>query len=442
MSMPISKNILRRYILLTLSHVEKTPERRELFMERIVLRLTQKFVCKSVVISREYHRSLGGLHYHVGIWNESASKNTACAILRKMFVEFEGYQCNVSFHKGWNTICRYLLKEDKTPYVWGEESLDLIKDRANSCSSKRRGPDLVKALRSKNSWKEVMEDDNLVRKCLSSYNSVRNTYADLQAFKDTSCFLLRLTAYVEAKGEKVYSAKDLKERWHALEWLVYNLCRERHLRQRQLLILGKPSTNKTNFVQALSEFLSVYFVPRRLNDFTGAEKEHDLWVIDELSGYGMELEMLNMILDGQKIALDSKYGRIFEKTRNVPIILISNSVPYNYVGDSFLSRIFRLYFFSGINPIEPSRLASTLFTECLKYYYIFKKDWESSRILEEVENKVDWDKLSDKLDYPLVPVAEGRRIGFRLSKEDLSEVMLKYERFGSGADIVFPTDDF
>lgn len=73
-------------------------------------------------MSTEKHKE-GGFHYHIGVWNGNASRNTVVAVVRRMFPEFEGRQCNVSSHKGWNTICRYLLKQDECPVVWGEESV-------------------------------------------------------------------------------------------------------------------------------------------------------------------------------------------------------------------------------------------------------------------------------------------------------------------------------
>ena len=43
-----------------------------------------------------------------------------------------------------------------------------------------------------------------------------------------------------------------------------------------------------------------------------------------------------MLLDSQTMSLDTKYG-VFEKRKNVPIILISNSLPYQYDIESFQS---------------------------------------------------------------------------------------------------------
>ena len=317
------------------------------------------------MISKESHASTSlGYHYHVGLWNDNASKYTASSILRDLFPEFEGRQLNVSFHKGWNSVCSYLLKEDKAPTVWGEESLDVVKERGRSSEGKRRGPDLVKLLRAKTSWADVLADDDLVKKCLSSYSSVRSTFEDMQAAKKNTYFLDKVEAFtVKTKG-KCYTHSELKERYYALWWLAYNLCRPRHLCQKQLLILGSPGTKKTNFVQALGEIIDVYFVPRRAKDFTGANKDHHLWVIDECSGYELDVDTLNMILDGQRVSLDTKYGRVFEKTKNVPIIMLGNSIPYNYNVESFRSRVFEVHFFSDCPPLEASRLAPTLYFLC------------------------------------------------------------------------------
>ena len=135
---------MRKYLLLTLSHVELTIERRKVSAEVIISRLTGAFLCRSIIVSRESHVSLGGAHYHIGVWNENASRYTLISKLRDLFPEFEGHQLNASSHKGWNTVCAYLLKEDRAPTVWGEDSLETVKERASSAAGKRRGPDLVK----------------------------------------------------------------------------------------------------------------------------------------------------------------------------------------------------------------------------------------------------------------------------------------------------------
>lgn len=435
----VSKCSMRKYILLTLSHADGTVERGALTADLIIARLKEAFVCKSIVISKEIHSSMG-FHYHVGLWNESASKYTAISKLRGLFPEFEGCQLDVSYHKGWNTICAYLLKEDKSPVVWGEESLDLVRERASSAAGKRRGPDLVKLLREKSSWEEVMADDNLVKKCLSSYSSVRNTFTDMQAAKRNTHFFERLVGYVKEKGGLAYTGDELKERLPLLTWLAFNLCRKRHLRQRQMLVLGEPGTHKTDMVQSLSQFLNVYFVSRRAKDFTGADRDYDLWVIDELAGYEADVDMLNVLLDGQKVSLDCKYGRVFEKLKNVPIILISNRLPYNCNVESFRTRVHEMHFFSDCAPIDAGRLASTLFVRCIFYYIITlpEGDGINNHLGKELVSDAEKAMLEIRTGDPFLfgPLREIDRL--RKDEGLVAFLRRSYEVFGLSVDIEFP----
>lgn len=109
-------------------------------------------------------------------------------------------------------------------------------------------------------------------------------------------------------------------------------------------------------MQSLGEILDVYFVSRRTKDFTGAgaDRPYSLWIIDELSGYELYVDTMNMLLDGQKVLLDTLYGRVFEKKDNVPIMLLGNSLPYNSNITSFRFRVFEMTFFSPCAPIDPA----------------------------------------------------------------------------------------
>lgn len=131
-----AKSTLLQYLLITLNHIERG-NRSLLTTDEIIVRLTSRFSCKSIIICTENHAE-GGYHMHIGVWNDTASKNTVQNVIREAFPEFEGRQCNVSIHKVWDTVCAYVLKEDKNPVVWGEESLERVKERASASWRKRR----------------------------------------------------------------------------------------------------------------------------------------------------------------------------------------------------------------------------------------------------------------------------------------------------------------
>lgn len=76
--------------------------------------MKELFECISIVVAKERH-SEEGYHYHIGVINSDASRYTATSKIREAFPEFEGRQCNVSFQKGWNSICRYVTKQDNEP---------------------------------------------------------------------------------------------------------------------------------------------------------------------------------------------------------------------------------------------------------------------------------------------------------------------------------------
>lgn len=119
---PLHTRNIRKFILITLTHAEV---RSKVTRSLCVARCRDMFHCVAVVVSQEPHKE-GGYHFHVGMKIENASRFTAVKTIRNAFSEFEGKQCNVSFHKGWNSVCKYLLKQDQSPLCWGE-SLEEIR---------------------------------------------------------------------------------------------------------------------------------------------------------------------------------------------------------------------------------------------------------------------------------------------------------------------------
>jgi len=142
--------------------------------------------------------------------------------------------------------------------------------------------------------------------------------------------LLSLILYVSLKEKtssgnlEAYTLSELKSRKDALLWLLHNLATHRPLREPQLFILGKPKSGKSTFLESLKEFLLVYDLPSRKDDFSGASTSVDLWLMDEFEIESISPRVLNRVLDGQKVLLDVKYGTVFVKDKNVPVILASH----------------------------------------------------------------------------------------------------------------------
>ena len=144
-------------------------------------------------------------------------------------------------------------------------------------------------------------------------------------------------------------------------WLSNNLATHRPLREPQLLILGKPKSGKSLFLESLKMLLLVYNLPARKEKFSATSTDVDLWVMDEFEIDSISPPILNRVLDGQKLLLDIKYGFIFVKDKNVPVIL-SSHIPPSYSSEvrqsAFDSRVVYCNFLPG-EYLEVGRLAKT-----------------------------------------------------------------------------------
>ena len=150
-----------------------------------------------------------------------------------------------------------------------------------------------------------------------------------------------------------------------ISWLGDNLEKDRPIRTVQLLLVGPPGSGKTSFVSSLSEFCKVYVLPLRKDDFSRASTSVDFWFIDELTPKRMSPEVLNIILDGSSTDLDAKFGHLFEKRKNIPIIMCCNKVPKvesPLQTRAFRTRVMECHFshYSGAGRLTAPRLAKTL----------------------------------------------------------------------------------
>ena len=358
---------IRKYLLLTLSHGESA-ERSHYTPHFVSSKCRSILNCQSVIVAKELHKD-EGYHYHVGILNDTASCHTVTKLFRKAFPEFEGMQLNISFHKSWNTICAYILKQDKDPFCWGTTK-EQCRERFFRKKTGKPTLDFVTRLKNCNSWRDVIEDEFLGPRVGRSYSSVKQLFLDLKGFQEQDSLESRIEQFLQSKNDSgtpipPYTDVDLGTRGKVLSWLGDNLSTNRPIRTPQLLLVGEPGSGKTSFVTLLSEFCKIYAVPMRKDDFSNASTQVDLWFIDELSNKRMSPEVLNKVLDGSSVSLDAKYGHVFEKDKNVPVIMACNAPPKfesTYHTKAFITRVKRVDF-NFVGPqlkLSSERLAKSL----------------------------------------------------------------------------------
>ena len=261
----LAKNTIRKYLLLTLNHAER--ENRSLVTAAdIIGRLNSVFNCKAIIISKELHR-VQGHHLHIGVRNENASKNTVNQRIRELFPEFEGRQCNVSAHRIWDTVCQYILKQDNTPVVWGEESLEEIKNRLDAKQKKKEknkptlvpkfqfsvpkvrfskgradNVEVLRRLSEKSEWTQVLKDELLGPRCVTNYNNLR------QIFIDVRLDLVKNSKYLSYLPNKVFVFKNLRAIYlnqFGFLWLIF--------------FLITIAFRQMNFLFLLKQLFEIYF---------------------------------------------------------------------------------------------------------------------------------------------------------------------------------------
>lgn len=159
---------------------------------------------------------------------------------------------------------------------------------------------------------------------------------------------------------------------------------ERRLGAFKLLIIGQPETQKTLFMQLISELFEVYFGDPELHNLSGADPSDDLWVLDGVSSdmYGeawsksKEAVMLSQLLYGQKMPIYWGADNMYWKATNIPIVLIGeNEIPLGLFHPRFQAKLVvsRWFGHCPVGLLSLKRVASTLLNEGLKWHLYFRR---------------------------------------------------------------------
>ncbi|KAG6588546.1 hypothetical protein SDJN03_17111, partial [Cucurbita argyrosperma subsp. sororia] len=143
------------------------------------------FVCRSIIVATTESHEEEGLHYHVGVLTE-ASRWTVVKFVRNAFKEWEGSSIDVKFHKeAWSTVVQYVLKEDRSPYVWGEftegDFMELVHCRSRHRKMKESVSERrIERLTEMHNVLELDEDSQFMGERFSSLPGIKEAHEDLQ----------------------------------------------------------------------------------------------------------------------------------------------------------------------------------------------------------------------------------------------------------------------
>ena len=170
-------NHIRKYILLTLTHVG-CGETAYYTPHSVVTKCRTLFNCESILVAKKLNKDKG-YHYYIGILNDNDSRYTATKVLSEAFPKFEGGQLNVFFHKSWNTTCEYVFKQDSDLFFWGtikEQCFELLHRK----NSGKKDFEFISRLRACHTWSDVIRDNLLADRISTSYSLVRQLFLDIK----------------------------------------------------------------------------------------------------------------------------------------------------------------------------------------------------------------------------------------------------------------------
>ncbi|KAL6513791.1 hypothetical protein OROMI_034518 [Orobanche minor] len=276
------------------------------------------------------------------------------------------------FHRNWASICRYLLKQDGQPLVWGEFSLDEIRDIAAGPSLKSAtkvrtstpaeqlqlmettpSDIIIQKLERCGDWYEIYDDPILRDLAVHSYESLKKLYGDLMVLRDMRTTLgERFLSYLDRQGQPAeYEFEELQERYLLLDWLASCLCFHRPIMAKQLFLYGVPKSQRRLLFYLLSPVLRILFTTSsRVEEALSEGNPHfDLCVLEEYPDQSL------IVFEGSP--------PIFHKKGNLPIVVLATSLEASADGinpNPFRSRFIRLRFSSQIPDLDEGRLIATL----------------------------------------------------------------------------------
>lgn len=190
------------------------------------------------------------------------------------------------YHRAWTSVCKYVLKEEKEPLVWGKQSSHQIKDSLKALEMHRKLPErnqwIVQRLSTFDEWEQVYQEPEIVKRLFSSVNSVKSVFEDLKVLKEREgCLHERFVSYLQERGwPEEYTVQQSKEKYFLLDWIATNVIFGRPIRKKLLLLYGELSTQKTKLLEMIDQVLNIYHASTRNNDFKGVHYHYYLWLFD------------------------------------------------------------------------------------------------------------------------------------------------------------------
>lgn len=289
---------------------------------------------ESAVVAQEQHQD-GGNHLHIYL-EYKKEKNFRDPSCFDWITGQHGNYDTVRRGKGGRLAwLRYISKADKNPACYNIDVEALL--------SKRKGS---------GQFQQVVQHLTDGQPLENVDPSLLATVAkDLKKFQDFSSWYNAAKRKPADWPGSLYlkGPVDLREAhfgfFEVIKWLNANVNATRRRKQLQLYLHAPPNYGKTLLVDWLAKYQRIYRVCLDEDFYDGYnDASYDMMVFDEWKGQ-RKLQHMNALLEGQEMRLRVKGAQVV-KTKNLPIIILSNYLPgeaYSKIPkerlSSFLTRI-------------------------------------------------------------------------------------------------------
>lgn len=256
-----------------------------------------------LIIAQEHHED-GGLHLHSLLVLDRPFQTTKADCFDFAAGKHGNYQ---GAREPWR-IVRYCRKSDPAPHAFG-----VLPEEMNSRVKPTEA--VVKRIKEGASLNEIR--DEFPAMYLRSKRQIVEFHADEQLKKAKHD--LKPWMSVEYRGEDPVTAEVVK-------WMNENIGKPRIHKQKQLWVWGPTDVGKTSLGNFIKRFWTVWDAAYDGKFFDGFDDNYDVVVMDEFKGQ-YTIQQLNQFVEGTTCILPIK-GGFLRKTRNVPVIVLSNYPPH------------------------------------------------------------------------------------------------------------------
>lgn len=276
------------------------------------------------LVAQEKHKD-GRDHLHCILWLDGKI-NVRLAWFADLNGESTSYHGNYQALKKERECVKYVTKEDGNYLTDSGERISKI------LKQKSRKLDTVATL--------IMSGKS-IKEIATEYPGL--AMSNLQKMKNFQTFW-RMGEFIPGPWKSLNNSMNSSES-SIVRWMGENLFEtSRPIRTKNLFIYGEGRLGKTTLIDQIEASIKTYKPTPQVKWWDGFDNSFDLIVFDEFCGQWPITEM-NKVLDGQRMILPQRGGD-FQKTRNIPVIILSNDPPdslyknvsYNVL-QAFISRL-------------------------------------------------------------------------------------------------------